>query len=171
MHGLLFAENYGKVKKMLPKYDDFIIFAKGSPEGTNIYGSSAPTGAGGHIDTNSRRIISNYGIEDCTGVIWQWGSDHAENYLANGGNATTYRGSYHTSGQQWLNGYAWDDVSVYNSNVDTTKMGSAYSLLRRFLFGGGWAGGSSCGSRCVSCDAFGSALNGDIAGRGLSCLR
>ena len=171
MHGLLLAENYGLVNKILPSFDEFMVFAKGSPEGTNIFGSTAPAGAGGHVDTNSQRIISNYGLEDCTGVILQWSRDHAENYLDAGGNATTYRGSYYTSGRQWLSGYDWNDVSVYNSTLDSVQRGSAYGPIRRFVFGGAWANSSDCGSRSVSADAFGSIVGSDCAGRGLSRKR
>ena len=172
MHGIMMAEEYGLVNKCLPSYDNFIIAAKGTPEGSHISTDAVPTGAGGHIDKSSRRIISNYGLEDCCGVLWQWGRDCPEHYLASGGNATTYRGAYWDGTNPYLTGYNWHDIPVYNSTVDSVKRGSCGGLLRRLVFGGGYGYAVAyCGSRAVYGDAFGTLLGVNIGGRGFSKVR
>ena len=67
-----FVDDGGAVKKRLLWDMEFQIAASGSNEGTNISTSGDPINTGGHIDTNSRRMISNYGIEDMCGAMWQW---------------------------------------------------------------------------------------------------
>ena len=174
MHGIMMAEEYGLVNKCLPSYDNFIVAAKGTPEGSHISTDAAPTGAGGHIDKSSRRIISNCGLEDCCGVLWQWGKDHCETYFNNTNNGTTYNGAFYnsSSGQYWLQGMAWNDNPVYNSTVDSVKRGSCAGLLRRLLFGGYYGNAvAACGSRAVGANYFGAPLNADIGGRGFSKVR
>ena len=39
---------------------------------TAIQGAADPVTTGGHVDTAGRRMISNYGLEDCCGALWQW---------------------------------------------------------------------------------------------------
>lgn len=58
--------------KRLPKHKEFSSLAKGSNEMTNIEGSKFYPLAGGHKDTQGRRMISNIGCEDCAGLVWQW---------------------------------------------------------------------------------------------------
>ena len=169
MHGLMFAEEYGLVNKRLPTYDDFIVCAKGTPEGSHISTDAAPTGAGGHIDKSGRRIISNYGLEDCCGVLWQWSSTLAENCLRSGGNATTYRGSSWNGSNYYLDNYELQDAPVYNSTVDTVKRGSSYGLLRRLFVGGNYGDAVAvCGSRAVDAFNFGALLGAFVGGRGFS---
>ena len=67
-----FVDDGAAVKKRLMRDAEFQIAAGGSNEGTNITGSADPVTTGGHTDTGSRRMISNYGIEDMCGVMWQW---------------------------------------------------------------------------------------------------
>ena len=162
-HGEKFVEYFGLVKKQLPSRDDFMVFAKGSNEGTNISGSAVPNTTGGHVDTNSRRMISNYGLEDCCGALWQWTNDCPENYPGSTWNASSTPYS--------MGGYAWQTNPVYNPNCDTQSYGSCNGLLRRLLVGGIWGGSSYCGSRCVTAAAFGSVLAADVASRGCSNSR
>ena len=165
MHGIMMAEELGLVGKRLPTYDEFIVCAKGTPEGDHISTGAVPTGAGGHVGTKGARIISNYGLEDCVGVLWQWSSTLAEHYGISGSN-TSYT-SYWDSKSYWLNGYAWQDISVYNPTVDTIKRGSCFGLLRRLLLGGHYGDALAiCGSRAVACDCFGSLLHVKLGGRG-----
>ena len=159
-HGELFAETLGKVGKRLLKRDEFIVVAKGSNELTNIYGSADPNTTGGHKDTNNRRMISNYGLEDCCGVMWQCATDCYEFYPGATWNPIT---------NQYLAGYSWQESSVYNAGTDSQKYGSCDGLLRRALLGSGWDNSSLCGSRCVRCDIF-SACGGfaPVGARGAS---
>ena len=67
-----FVDDGAAVKKRLLRDAEFQAIAAGSNEETNITGSADPVTTGGHVDTTSRRMISNIGCEDCCGVLWQW---------------------------------------------------------------------------------------------------
>lgn len=180
-HGELFVEEFAKVKKHLISRDQYVAFAKGSNEKTNIKGSADANTTGGHVDTAGRRMISNIGCEDCCGWMWQWTSDiggHPNFYTndSSGGHMSDMQGgaSQTTSaeGDHWLIGYVWQDDgrSVTNINVDgsTNIYGHSYGVLSRALVGGGWVDGSSCGSRSVSLANLSSCRYGGHAGRGAS---
>jgi hypothetical protein len=158
MHGLLFAENYANVNKFLPSYDEFIVWAKGSAENVAIQGAANPITTGGHNNTAGSRIISNYGIEDSMGVLYQWTRTLAEDYKGSTWNTNNY----------YLDGYAWQEKPVYNPTADSVKLGSCIGLLRRLIVGSAWSASSYCGSRCVVANAFGSLLLANIASRGCS---
>lgn len=72
-----FIDDGAAVGKRLLNDDEFQAIAAGSNEETNIFGSADPVTTGGHVDTASRRMISNIGCEDCTGVVWQWLRDQS----------------------------------------------------------------------------------------------
>lgn len=146
MHGFLFMENYEKVNKILPSYDEFTIWAKGSAENVAIQGAANPITTGGHNNTAGSRIISNYGIEDSIGVLWQWTRDNTE----------------------YSSSYAWNDAPVYASSVDSVKRGSCYGSVRRLIVGGAWSDSSYCGSRCVAASGFGASVGAVFGGRGSS---
>ena len=158
-NGEKFVEWLGQVGKRPLYRNEFMVAAKGSNEETNIAGSADPDTAGGHTDTGGRRMISSYGLEDCCGVLWQWGADLYESYNGKGtswkttGNSETY-----TEGSMKYNldGYSWKKESVYHPDFDAQSYGSCNGLLRRVLLGGPWDGGSLCGSRCAYCSYFSS---------------
>lgn len=141
-HGELFSEEFKNVKKRLMWRHEFVMAARGSNEGTNISGSADPGTTGGHVDTNSRRIISNIGLEDCCGVMWQWTEDLG-----------------------FAGGSAWGD-SVYDSSVDGIKRGQSYGTLYRLLVGAAWNLGASCGSRAAYCDTASASVGSSRGGRG-----
>lgn len=159
-HGEKFVEYFGLVNKQLPRRDDFMVFAKGSNEGTNISGSADPNTTGGHIDTNSRRMISNYGLEDCCGALWQWTSDCPEAQTLD-----------YTAGNYIMNGYSFQENPVYNPNCDTQSYGFCSGLLRRFIVGGRWSSSSYCGSRCIGGNNFGTNISVGFSSRGCSTPR
>ncbi len=141
-----FGDDLGAVGKRLLTDYEFQLIAADSNEETNITGSAAPTdGTGGHVDTNSRRMISNCGCEECSGYLWQWLLDQS------------YR--YDSSTWSWkpLDG---DNGSLYSQDD--------YGDVK-LLAGGGWGGGSSCGSRCRSANGFRWYAGAGIGGRG--CAR
>lgn len=107
---------------------EFSQIAYGSPEGTSIMGSADPITTGGHVNTASRRIISNIGCEDCTGVMHQWidGGYVYRNEDASYAGAWSFKGAG-SRGQQYTQG--------------------GYGAVG-LLAGGSWALGSICGSRC-----------------------
>ena len=143
-HGEACLEQYIKQKKRLPWRHEFQMEAKGSNEETNIAGSSDPNTTGGHKDTSSRRMISDIGLEDACGVMWQWAMDLG-----------------------FAGGSGWTE-SVYNSAVDSKQYGQTYGTLFRLLLGGGWDDGANCGSRCAFCDASSANVYAGYGSRGSS---
>ena len=156
-HGELFVERFAEIGKHLPSREDFMHFAKGIEEGVNVSGSKDYNTTGGHVTTSGRRMISNYGIEDPAGYMWQWGSDLLESMS-----------SSHSGNNMYMDGYTWSDLSVYNSDIDSTKRGSCWGFLRRVLFGGWWGDGANCGSRSADCDGFSARRYGSVGARGAS---
>lgn len=179
MHGERFAEYAGLVSKRLIDRDEFLVIAKGSNEGTNISGNSDPNTTGGHKDTNNRRMISNYGLEDCCGALWQWTRDTwgAFNVLStsnpavysNQGGINAMAQTSEAEGNHYLNGYNWQTDGRGTSNIDidgsASLYGNAYGALVRALVGGFWSDGSICGSRSVILDHLSSARLGSSSGR------
>ena len=157
-NGEKFVEEFAKVKKRPLYRNEFMVLAKGSNEGTNIYGSSDPNTAGGHNDTAGRAMISNYFMEEMCGALWQWSADTFE----------YYPGATWSSGNFYLSGYNWQEKSVYNPSIDSQKYGSCNGLLRRAFLGGFWGNGGNCGSRCVYCGIFSAYADGDGGSRGSS---
>lgn len=180
-HGELFVEEFAKVNKHLPSRDDFVAFAKGSNEMTNINGSADPNTTGGHKDTAGRRMISNIGCEDCCGVLWQWTSNldgHPNNYYLDttnqhmqGSQGSTAQTSSN-QGDHWLYGYGWQDDGRSTTNVTIdgamNLYGKSFGVISRALVGGYWVDGSSCGSRSVYLAYLSSIRFGLPAGRGAS---
>ena len=179
MHGERFAEYAGLVNKRLICRDEFLVIAKGSNERTNISGSSDPNTTGGHKDTNNRRMISNYGLEDCCGALWQWTRDTwgAFNVLStsnpavysNQGGINATAQTSEAAGNHYLNGYNWQTDGRGTSNIDidgsASLYGNAYGALVRALVGGSWNDGSACGSRSVSLTFLSSHREGRYSGR------
>ena len=159
-NGSKFAEYAALSKKELISYDEFTVVAKGSNEGTSINGASDPNTAGGHVDTAGRRMISNYGLEDCCGALWQWSRTLFEGGATSPTTSSIWRNSAgeatYTKGNMryYLDNYAWYKESIYNPAFDSQQYGSCFGLLRRALLGGLWGVGSYCGSRAVACNGF-----------------
>lgn len=143
-HGEMFAECAAQVNKQLVPRDAFIAAAKGSNEKTSIAGSADAGTTGGHVDTANRRMISNIGLEDCCGFLWQWCKQDGG---ANGSGG-------------WGN-------SVSAAPVDTAAgvYGQAYGSYYRAFVGGGWDHSSYCGSRCVHVDAVSARVYAGDGGR------
>ena len=136
-HGEAFYEQFAKQGMRLVWRHEFQIGAKGSNEQTNIQGSSDPNTTGGHVDTAGRRMISNIGLEDCCGVLWQFAMDLG-----------------FAGGSGWTN-------SVYNSAVDDRSYGQTYGTLYRLRLGARWYSGGYSGSRSAPC--FASSANVGVA--------
>ena len=66
-------------KRLLTDWE-FQVLAENSNMRTNIVGSADPVTTGGHSDTAARRMISNYGLEDCAGAMYQWLQDQGYRY-------------------------------------------------------------------------------------------
>lgn len=143
-HGEAFYEQFAKQGMRLVWRHEFQMGAKGSNEQTNIQGSSDPNTTGGHVDTAGRRMISNIGLEDCCGVLWQFSMDLG-----------------FAGGSGWTN-------SVYNSSVDDRSYGQTYGTLYRLLLGSRWSDGAGCGSRSADCDASSADVYVSCSSRGAS---
>ena len=143
-HGEATLEQLERQNMRLDWRHEFQMYAKGSNEQTNIQGSSDPNTTGGHKDTAGRRMISNYGAEDCCGALWQWTMDLG-----------------------FAGGSDWND-SVYNSQVDDKSYGRSYGTLYRLPVGGFWGNGSGCGSRSVACNASSAYVHASCGARGAS---
>ena len=112
------------VGKKMPTDHDFFVFAEGSNQKTAIKGAADAVTTGGHVDTNSKRMISAYFVEDCCGFLWQWLDEVSPH-----------------GGSGW-NGYG--------SNAE--ERGASYGMPYVLHAGGRWSDSSSCGSwsRCAS---------------------
>lgn len=142
-HCAKFEQILARQKQRLPYQREFVSASLGSNQNTAIAGAADPVTTGGHKDSGNRRMISNIGLEDCCGVLWQWGADV---------------GSAGTSG--W--GAGCDANDKYAAG------GTYGSTLYRALLGGSWVISSYCGSR-ASDWAFGSvALAAYFGARGAS---
>lgn len=143
-HGEAFYEQFAKQGMRLVWRHEFQMGAKGSNEQTSIQGSSDSNTTGGHVDTAGRRMISNIGLEDCCGVLWQFSMDLG-----------------FAGGSGWTN-------SVYNSSVDDRSYGQTYGTLYRLLVGSRWAYGANCGSRSAHCRVSSAGVVVDCSARGAS---
>ena len=143
-HGEAFYEQFAKQGMRLVWRHEFQMGAKGSNEQTNIQGSSDPNTTGGHVDTAGRRMISNIGLEDCCGVLWQFAMDLG-----------------FAGGSDWTN-------SVYNSSVDDRSYGQTYGTLYRLRVGASWDDGGYAGSRAASCAYSSASVYVDYCARGAS---
>lgn len=120
-HWYKYAQWYGRLKKRMLYQHEFFSASIGANQGTNITGSADPNTTTGHVDTASRRMISNIGCEDTCGAYWQWASDSLS------GGADAY-------------------ANAFDGN-DTGVGGQHYRPANRVLLGGDWDNGAYCGSR------------------------
>jgi len=140
-HQYKYAQQFRQQRQLLLKQHEFVSMSLGSPQGENITGSAMPAGAGGHIAVSGQRIISNIGVEDATGVFWQWGD----------GQGIT------GSAAAWENSYDANDLNV---------AGQHYLQPNPPLFGGAWDSGVVCGSRAAYWNNAALGLYADVSGRG-----
>ena len=124
-HCLKFEQIFGRQKKRLLYRREFLAASIGSNQGTAIAGAADVTTTGGHKDSAGRRMISNTGLEDCCGFLWQWGCDVGSAANSNWGNS-------YDANDRYVKG------SVYGPNTEY-----------RVLLGGYWANSSYCGSRAA----------------------
>lgn len=134
------CRDMAKVGKTLPSSNEFSILAFGSNEKTAINGAADPVTTGGHKDTNNRRMISQYFIEDCCGALWQWLDDEGP-----------------------CGGSNWTDI-VLDDSASSSWYGSLFVLLG----GGNWDSSAHCGAASRSGYGGRSALGASFSARGLS---
>ena len=144
-HCWKWEQTMGEQKKRLLYQREFMVASVGSNQGTNVKGSADVNTTGGFSDTAGRRMISNYGIEDMCGNLWQWGADV--------GSATTGSSSYGNG---------------YDANDRSDIKGQTYGGVYRPLLGGFWADGAVCGSRGSAWSCGSLYLSAGCGGRGAS---
>ena len=135
-------EDMRQVGKKLLGDAQFSSFAIGSNEATNISDSSDKTTVGGHVDINSRRMISAVGCEEMCGYLWQW-----------------------------LDELVYKTDSSWSSTDGHGIFGQEYCTPYVLLAGGYWNNGSYCGSRCRNSNYSRSYTSTRIGGRGSSQVR
>ncbi len=138
-----FVDDGGAVKKRLLRDFEFQLIAAGSNEETNISGSADPVTTGGHSDTAGRRMISNIGVEDAVGALWQWLLD--QSYFPYGG--TGYWGNL-PGGKGSL--YTTFTADPGAPEVDNSDSGGDIKLLA----GGAWDDGAAAGSRAHKASGY-----------------
>lgn len=136
------ANDMVAVGKFLPDDIQFTQMAYGTQNGYAINGAADPGTTGGHTNTNGKRIISCYFLEDCCGVLWQWLS----NIGPTGGSSWTTR--------------ALEDTYA--------SVGSSYGNPYVLLAGGHWDVSSYCGVCSRSANGSFTALAAYCSARGLS---
>ena len=169
-HGEKFNEEFSKVLKRLPYRDEFVVAAWGSNEQTAIAGAADAGTTGGHVDTAGRRMISNWGLEDCCGFLWQWVRDQGGKGVYGDG-IHGYSGTTPTTGWEARPYYNHDNHSgngVYYSGVDPREYGDDYGVLYRLLVGGHWDDSSFCGPRSVLLDVVSACVSALLGARGVS---
>ena len=135
-------EDMRQVGKKLLGDAQFSSFAIGSNEATNISGSSDKTTVGGHVDINSRRMISAVGCEEMCGYLFQW-----------------------------LDELMYRTSSSWSSTDGHGIFGQEYYTPSVLIAGGRWDIGSYCGSRCRHSTSSRSNPSTVIGGRGSSQVR
>ena len=175
-----FVEDMICVKKELLNDSEFAAAAIGSNEMTAVAGANqagATTGgAGGRIDTASRRMLSIYGGEEMCGSLWQYLRSTA---------AAGYEGSMYgqisrpgvapiTYGRFWsANGRTVSDSTGVNL-METSyapqsgNKGSFYYMCAVLRAGGAWSNSPGCGSRARAASSARSNASSDGGGRGRS---
>jgi hypothetical protein len=131
-------------------------------------GGSYPTFA-----ADSRgRIISNWGLEDCCGALWQWLRDQSYRFDAAAAHthientAAAYAQNATTGAASADVAPAWGWQAVTGGKGSLLLQGTYGDV--KLLAGGYWAYGAACGSRCRNADRCRWAAGSAVGGRALS---
>ena len=130
---------------------EFAQLHSGTPEETNIYGGENPTTVGRHVDTASRRIVSNIGLEDMSGVWWTWLQDR-QSYIAGEDYAAVIA-------------FGYEDIS---GTRGSHRGQGTYQAQAAVIAGGYWGSATSCGSRARDAGNRRSATNSAIGCRAVA---
>ena len=136
------VDDAGAAGCYLPSDSGFQIAAEGSNQQTNISGSADPVTTGGHSDTASRRMISNYFLEDCCGAMWQWLSDQSHQVGSGGAGWKNVVGG--SKGQIYLTADNADVKLIAGGAWDSAEYCGSRS---RYAAGCRWGAGAGLGAR------------------------
>lgn len=139
-HWFKLSQLFSRQKKRMLWQHEFIAASIGSNQGTNVVGGKDVNTTGGFSDTAGRRMISNFGLEDCCGNLWQWGMDSGTG------------GSSYTS--------AFD--------VNDKYVAGQYTGVNKVVLGGAATHGAVCGSRASIWGNGPLTLSWDCGSRGAS---
>lgn len=148
-----FNDDFGLVGKRLLTHDEFSKIAYGSVE-EGSYGASSPGTTGGHSSaasgygTASTRMLSHCGVEDATGVVWVWLSDHMGSKVV-----------AQTRPIDWSTRGSWYQVSSGAESTDPR-----YGLVA----GGRWDSAGYAGSLSRVSNFLRSVVDASVGGRGVS---
>lgn len=112
----------GRRRMKLLDRSEFLLVSRGSNQETRAAGENEPTLAGGHSDSEGRRMISNIGLEDCCGYAWQWLRD---NPLVNYGMGWNAQPNDPTDGHGDINAQSSGLAAGGSVNIDMIRSGSA----------------------------------------------
>lgn len=132
-------EDMRAVGKRLLRNSEFTSAALGSNEKTSIFGSADAGTVGGHVDTDSRRMISAIGCEEMCGYLNQW----CDNLVG------------------WT-------TSTWGNRDGKGSFGEEYGDPYGLVAGGSRGDGSHIGSRARLSDSVGSYVSVYCGGRGSS---
>ncbi|MHC1760514.1 MAG: SPRY domain-containing protein [Negativicutes bacterium] len=163
------VDDLAAVGKRLLDDSEFQIAAEGCNQQTNIVGSADPNTTGGHVDTASRRMLSNAGLEDCAGVLYQWLRDQSYQFQG----AASHTHSVTVSGDA-------QTVTTENPSGDVAPAFAWYALPggkgqlyrqgtygdAKLLAGMYWAYGAYCGSRGRVANYYRWSVSAGIGARG-----
>lgn len=140
-HTYKFEQWFARQKMKTISQLEFVAASIGANQSTNVTGGVDQVTTTGHADTAGRRMISNEGVEDLCGVMWQWTRDQ-------GGVLTA---------AAWANAFDANDAGVG---------GQHYQAPYRGFLGGNWAAGVICGSRGSLWNDWPLALGSHYSARG-----
>jgi len=160
-----FVDDFAAVKKQLLDDGEFQIIAAGSNEETNIVGSADPVTTGGHSDTAGRRMISNIGVEDAAGVMWQWLRDQGYRFDGPVAHDHTETGTVTATSGTTIEPI-WGYYDLPGAKGSIYKQGTYGDI--KLHAGGHWNNGPDSGSRSRAASVYRWAAGANIGGRGRS---
>ncbi len=159
-----FVDDGLAVKKRLLSDHEFQSIAANSNEETNITGDADPVTTGGHVDTVSRRMISNIGCEDCCGALWQWLRDQSMRIDITHSHTENTAASYTQNAATAITDPAtWGWYNLPGSKGSLYKQGTYGDV--KLLAGGDWTYGTGCGSRSRYASSYRWFSNSGLGGR------
>ncbi len=125
-----FADDLKNIGARMMDDWEFAQLHAGQEEEVNIAGSTNPTTVGGHISTTGRRMISNIGLEDMSGVWWTW-LQNQQSYIA---------------GADYAAAIAFGYENISGTRGSHYGQGT-YQAQAAVIAGGVWSNAAYCGSR------------------------
>lgn len=131
-----FADDLKNIGARMMTDWEFAQLHSGQEEEVNIAGSANPTTVGGHLSTTGRRMVSNIGLEDMSGVWWTW-LQNQQSYIA---------------GADYAAAIAFGYENISGTRGSHYGQGT-YQAQAAVVAGGGCTYGAACGSRARNADA------------------